>query len=808
MPSIYEKLDKNLYIVGPKGTDTYTVKGISRPSDEVQSEKLVSGEVDGDLSFVGGFLQSKGFVSGSSGWRLSANGDFEGNSGTFRGDVNLGGTNITVSAVGDIQDAIDDVDDAGGGTVFLQPGTYVLTADITVPGSVTLQGVSRDGCIIDGDNAYSVVVSGSDVYSAGTVSINIGDTTVVGSSTTFTAAMVGRYILLDTIWYEITAFTDTTHITIGSAFSGAENLSGSTYVLATVNFNPSVRKLTITNSDGGGIEGAYLMEPNFYDLYIYECTTGIDLDYVVFPLIYTTCDSNGVNLNMNFVSGFQINFSAFDNSTTSHGTIMTNCDGATVFDTEFNDNTGDGINMTDSYNIAFVSLDIFRNGGQGVELVANCDDNQFIAATCHGNTSDGYKFTATCDRNVISACSIHTNGGYGVNIAASTCDSNTIVAPAFSNNTLGNINNQGTETQIIIKSSEGTFGGDGSDGSLSVSSGTTTLDLTNQKVAVFNYSSISITGTGKVAFSNPHATGSVIILKSVGDVTITSSSTSAIDTRAMGAPGGAGGAANGNGSNGTAPVGLWAPTFDFGDGATTAAVGVGGAASAAADLDVWTTGSGNEFKMSRRAVFLCPGAGGGGGAGGSGSTTVQGAGADGGAGGGALLIECAGALNFTTGSIDVSGETGDTAASTAGDGASSTAAGGGGGGGGSGMCIILYNSLTANTGTIIAKGGAGGAGGNTTGTGTNNGDPVSGAGGGGGAGYGGAGGDGAASVNPGASNSNGNAGTASAVVGSGAGGGSGGAADANGSHATTGGAGGAAFGTSLTSFVLKNTFFG
>lgn len=70
-------------------------------------------------------------------------------------------------------------------------------------------------------------------YTTGTVSVSAEGTAVVGVGTTFTAAMVGRFIKFtdDGYWYEISAFTDTTHITIkrearvaiaGGAFTIAE----------------------------------------------------------------------------------------------------------------------------------------------------------------------------------------------------------------------------------------------------------------------------------------------------------------------------------------------------------------------------------------------------------------------------------------------------------------------------------------------------------------------------------------------------------------------------------------------------------
>lgn len=79
------------------------------------------------------------------------------------------------------------------------------------------------------------------------------------------------------------------------------------------------------------------------------------------------------------------------------------------------------------------------------------------------------------------------------------------------------------------------FGGDGSDGALNVSSGTTNIDLGGVQVFIKNYSSISITGTGAVTFSNAHANGTIIIFKCKGDFTVTSSATWAIDALGLGA---------------------------------------------------------------------------------------------------------------------------------------------------------------------------------------------------------------------------------------------------------------------------------
>ncbi|KKR00175.1 MAG: hypothetical protein UT24_C0016G0064 [Candidatus Woesebacteria bacterium GW2011_GWB1_39_12] len=73
-----------------------------------------------------------------------------------------------------------------------------------------------------------------DDYTTGTASITITTSkyAITGGSTTWTAAMVGRYFKFDTDdwWYEITSRTSNTVITLKRAFGGA-SVSGDTYVI-------------------------------------------------------------------------------------------------------------------------------------------------------------------------------------------------------------------------------------------------------------------------------------------------------------------------------------------------------------------------------------------------------------------------------------------------------------------------------------------------------------------------------------------------------------------------------------------------
>jgi hypothetical protein len=59
-------------------------------------------------------------------------------------------------------------------------------------------------------------------YTTGTVTLTNASTAVTGAGTTFTAAMVGRYLKgnTDGYWYKIAGFTNATSITLAKAFQG------------------------------------------------------------------------------------------------------------------------------------------------------------------------------------------------------------------------------------------------------------------------------------------------------------------------------------------------------------------------------------------------------------------------------------------------------------------------------------------------------------------------------------------------------------------------------------------------------------
>lgn len=323
----------------------------------------------------------------------------------------------------------------------------------------------------------------------------------------------------------------------------------------------------------------------------------------------------------------------------------------------------------------------------------------------------------------------------------------------------------------VPTTTQGFFGGDGSEADPNISAGTTTYSFGSANVLIKNFASLTVTGTAKIAFSNPATDGSIAILKSQGNTTITSNSSSVIDLTSMGATGGTAGLI------GTTPLNISVSTGLGGVEGGDTGSGNGGAGGTTLTTIQQQLYINAEYKLFRRFVNIMPGAGGGGGENGN-----VGAGGTGGRGAGSLIIECGGAFNFTTGTMALNGATGQ-----AGQGGGSGGGSGGGGGGAGGMALILYTTLTANSGTINTAGGAGGAG--------NNGTSASGITGGGAGGAASLTTNGGAGSNGGSSPSAGTAGTSSS------GGGGGGGAQGG-----TGGAGGAG-GTSVGGLVVANKYF-
>lgn len=249
------------------------------------------------------------------------------------------------------------------------------------------------------------------------------------------------------------------------------------------------------------------------------------------------------------------------------------------------------------------------------------------------------------------------------------------------------------------------FGGTGTDGALSISSGTTTLSGAINGVIEKDYTSISITGTANLAFSGAQ----MVILRSQGACTDTSSKVNSIDG---GGYLGAGGSAGSGVLVADTPSSASGGLGGSGGGSTN---GTGGKGTVSANSPFYITIPGTQLSPLATSSRFVPAGGNGssGTSGGNNGFSGQGGGG-GGNGGTGIYIECAGNLNFT-GGISTIGANGQSLGANGTGGAG----GGGGGGGGGGNVEVLYGgSLTADSSVYNMGAGVGGTGGTGVSNGT------------------------------------------------------------------------------------------
>jgi hypothetical protein len=298
---------------------------------------------------------------------------------------------------------------------------------------------------------------------------------------------------------------------------------------------------------------------------------------------------------------------------------------------------------------------------------------------------------------------------------------------------MNNSDTAGSNLQVWYKMDEKNLGnslavttGDGSDGALNVTSGTTTLD-TNSRPNGYNYTTINISSgaTLTASGSNPlilRATGSITISGTVsvnggngtsgnGDIVTLAGGTGI----AGGANGGCGGAYDSNGCNGNGTGAGYGGLYGDGTGGGGGggggygtAGGAGGNNASNPSQNLGGAGGTTYYGDDTGSGPAPTGGSGGGGGAGTRFTHTRSNGGSGGAGGGVLLISAPTVTINSGGSIQSNGGNGGSAYQDY------DAAGGGGSGGSikiSANRIVNSGSITTNGGSPGSSGPNGGAGG-------------------------------------------------------------------------------------------------
>ncbi len=355
---------------------------------------------------------------------------------------------LTIEPGDDIPAAIANLVADGGGILHLTVGTYDVATDIVIASNIHFGGVSSGGTIIDfGGGAYQVKVIGTDIYTTGTVTVNTGDITIIGSGTTWDVAMEGQSIFLQGTFYVIATVSDPTTIVITTPYQGS-NLSGASYGIATPNESVTISGLTVQNSsvDLINLQYAYNLAANDVTV-VNSSATGILID---------SC--NFMNTNIIFVD------------LCDKGIVATNCAGFTFANTNVTDCDSGAIELTDFSNSVVIDSSVDTCGVFGFKLtnVNNVGIQQISNANIDGTgwdihgggfalavtesdafncTGDGMKLSDSVQGFSTYGVTFQDNGGYGLNID-SGCTDNSVGLSLFAGNSSGPVSDSGTGTLI------------------------------------------------------------------------------------------------------------------------------------------------------------------------------------------------------------------------------------------------------------------------------------------------------------------------------------------------------------------------
>lgn len=336
-------------------------------------------EIGDSAYLIRGALRSPNYTKRKSGWSIDRNGNVEFNDGVFRGDVILGNTVRTVDTAEEIQLAINEVSLAGGGSIYIAPGTYNLTDFVDLPSNVYLIGASRSAVILDfGGEAYGVRAIGTST--AHIVNILIKDLTIQNSSITGLKLQYVDSSLLDGV--------DVFDCNIGIEWDNVD----STGLLGTGGYcDSNGTNMKITNSTSFSVYFTVLSNSTSgHGLEISDSSSATIFDS-------GTSDNAGDGINITNCSTIAfVSLSSSGNGQEGVELVAGNSD-LQLTDVVASGNTNNGIKLTDtSDRIQLTCCSLLNNGAYGVNiLTANCDNNILIGVIGSGNTSGSLSDSGT-----------------------------------------------------------------------------------------------------------------------------------------------------------------------------------------------------------------------------------------------------------------------------------------------------------------------------------------------------------------------------------------------------------------------------
>jgi len=238
-------LDKNLYRILPTESDNlFAISPYEQKSmNDIASEGITSGELLGDISMVDGFLQSKNFVSGSTGWKLNNDGIIYATGAEISGTITatageIGGWTInTTSIYTGTEDHSGYTANAGDMTIYSSGTDASIHAKnfyIDTSGNLTCQSATIAGSTIS-TPTITGIQSGSEIAIQGwqqDMAFSASDYRVVAWAS-------GTITLLDGTTYSITG-------------ANTGNMAALTYIYLDIGTSTTLLQTTTTASTAVG----------------------------------------------------------------------------------------------------------------------------------------------------------------------------------------------------------------------------------------------------------------------------------------------------------------------------------------------------------------------------------------------------------------------------------------------------------------------------------------------------------------------------------------------------------------------------
>lgn len=257
--SLYDYLGRDLYSLNknnevattPSPSTTTGAEGMPQTgtpqttetvsTSETASENFTSGELQGDFSIVDGFIESKGFVSGSIGWRINADGSAEFSDGVFRGTLTASSIDIPNTTTANSFHVDSDGNAWWGATTLAAGVAWVKKDGSALFTSGTIGGTTMTSTtLVVGTGANAITIDSS----TGSISSNGSAWILNGSGTTSGLSKIATSVV------EVNTHSTSTEQTILSVAIPANTLGTSNVVkfkivLSDIDTSTTARTITL-----------------------------------------------------------------------------------------------------------------------------------------------------------------------------------------------------------------------------------------------------------------------------------------------------------------------------------------------------------------------------------------------------------------------------------------------------------------------------------------------------------------------------------------------------------------------------------